>query len=87
MDSLPWVQWPWSRRCKARLRRRANGLEKRVYYGRCELSPHGKEIPHALERGMINIRWKDYYNEYAEHTEFAKMVLVQRLRKQIEEDR
>lgn len=49
--ALPW-QKMFGRRCKTRFR------STRVdFHGRCELAPHGPEIEHALERGMVWVRW------------------------------
>ncbi len=42
--TLPWAR-PFHRRCRARV---GDGQD----WGRCELSPHGPEIDHALERGI-----------------------------------
>lgn len=54
IDETPWAgPWPWSKRCRAR----TNSSEE--YWGRCELEPHGPEILHTLERGMIWVRWRD----------------------------
>lgn len=51
---LPWAR-PFRKRCKARIPPK----NKFDFYGRCELSPHGPEIEHALERGMVWVRWQD----------------------------
>lgn len=52
---LPWCpMWPLPQ-CRARLSKR----EGREYWGRCELKPHSDDIEHALERGMIWVRWKN----------------------------
>ena len=57
MTPLPWafaVPPFFGRRCKARLTPNDTG-----YHGRCELIKHSKKLPHALERGMIWVRWTD----------------------------
>jgi hypothetical protein len=51
-DGLPYVTWPWQRRCPARLSRNPGG-----YWGRCDLRAHPEGTWHALERGMLTIRW------------------------------
>lgn len=59
VDPMPWARaWPWSRRCRAR---KTNGM----CTGRCDLAPHGWEIPHCLERGMEWVRWVngEYWSE------------------------
>lgn len=50
---LPWAK-PFRKQCRAEL-----SLDGDEYWGRCELAPHGKDIEHAVERGMIWIRWHD----------------------------
>lgn len=50
-EMLPWAQWPFDPRCRARRERRRG-----QYYGRCELRA-GHEGDHALERGMDVPRW------------------------------
>jgi hypothetical protein len=51
---LPWARPIIGRRCKSRLRR-----SEGPYWGRCELAPHSRLVEHALERGMIWVRWAD----------------------------
>lgn len=60
-DSMPWANWPWQQ-CKARLKR---GQDPE-HFGRCELKKgHYIETAdegdpdHALERGMVWVRWDD----------------------------
>lgn len=56
IDRTPWWgPWPFSPQCKAKKRKES----KNDFGGRCELSPHGKDVDHALERGMIWVRWSD----------------------------
>lgn len=56
VDETPWAGvWPWSKRCKARLTKDQDA----EFFGRCELAPHGPEMMHCLERGMIWVRWED----------------------------
>jgi hypothetical protein len=50
-DGLPYAR-PLRRRCRARLEPNPGG-----YWGRCELSPHEEGTWHALERGMLTVRW------------------------------
>jgi hypothetical protein len=50
-DGLPYVTWPWQQRCSARLTR-TDG----EYWGRCDLRTH-PQYDHALERGMVIVRW------------------------------
>ena len=52
MSELPWVLWPWHRRCTAVLERRTVG----GHYGRCDLRA-GHHGDHALERGFDTPRW------------------------------
>jgi hypothetical protein len=54
-DGLPyaWGIWPLgTRRCPARLEPNSGG-----YWGRCDLARHPEDTEHALERGMLTIRW------------------------------
>lgn len=55
---LPWAP-RFGNRCKARLKRG----EDPEFFGRCELqADHYSDMPdehHALERGMVNVRWDD----------------------------
>ena len=44
---------PFTRRCHAVLEKRG----EQPYYGRCELKPHTEGYDHALERGMVWVRW------------------------------
>lgn len=50
-DGLPYAR-PFRRRCHDRLGPNPGG-----YWGRCELEPHPDGTEHALERGMLIIRW------------------------------
>lgn len=45
---------PFRRRCRARLSRDT----AETYWGRCDLAPHARSVDHALERGMIVVRWE-----------------------------
>lgn len=56
MDEHPWLPWskPLRRRCRARLLR----TDARDYYGRCELIADHHPLDHALERGMLTVRWR-----------------------------
>lgn len=49
VDGLPWHDWPWHRRCRAR---GGDGQD----WGRCELL-RGHDGLHALERGMYVLRF------------------------------
>jgi hypothetical protein len=50
-DGLPWAS-RLQRRCKAAVEP-GHG----PFWGRCELAPHDRDIPHALDRGMDTPRW------------------------------
>jgi hypothetical protein len=50
-DGLPYAR-PFRRRCRAVLEPNPGG-----YWGRCDLSPHPDGTEHALERGMLTVRW------------------------------
>jgi hypothetical protein len=52
-ERLAWAFWPWQR-CKARVEPHP---DRYGYWGRCELKKHGKDVDHALERGMDTPRW------------------------------
>lgn len=57
--SLPWAKL-FQRRCPARLQRWHGGrvmARPEEYYGRCDLRRGHPEREHALERGMIIVRW------------------------------
>lgn len=71
MDDLPW-QTMFGKRCKARKAPTRGG-----FYGRCELAPHWG-IDHALERGLILVRWSDGDVRY-EHTPMAQMLMTERM--------
>ena len=60
MEKLDWAK-PFGRRCKAVLAPE----ETRDYYGRCDLQPHRGKTEHALERGLVTLRWTS-----AQHLEF-----------------
>lgn len=49
---LPWAP-PLGGRCRARLSR----VDSPDYFGRCELRRHWGTVDHALERGMVVLRW------------------------------
>lgn len=57
---MKYVDLPWSYgwfgigRCKARLK----SVDSADYFGRCELKRHWGNVPHALERGMVWVRWE-----------------------------
>ena len=51
-SDLPWAK-PFRRRCTARLEPTSNG----EYWGRCDLSPHSRDMDHALERGLEVVRF------------------------------
>lgn len=53
-----WSKWPWNR-CRARLEKKDASIVNSSYYGRCELKRHSF-IDHALERGMITVRWSTH---------------------------
>lgn len=52
LDTLPWSR-PFGRRCPVRLHRHDTDGP---YHGRCDLA-RGHEGPHALERGMVVVRF------------------------------
>jgi hypothetical protein len=55
LDGLPYVTAPWPlghARCRAVLEPNPEG-----YWGRCDLEAHPDGTDHALERGMIVVRW------------------------------
>jgi hypothetical protein len=54
-DGLPYAALPWPlghARCRAVLTR-TDG----EYWGRCDLEEHPRDTDHALERGMVIVRW------------------------------
>ena len=53
IDTMPWAP-VIGRRCRARLAE----TDSPDYWGRCELRPHGSDTGHALERGMVILRWQ-----------------------------
>lgn len=61
VDNTPWSKL-FGKRCKARLYPNQGSS----LYGRCELSPHGPETLHLLERGMV---WVWFSNPDVEFTE------------------
>lgn len=70
VDIMPWAGiWPWSRRCKSRLKR---GQDP-AFYGRCELAPHEDMFEHCLERGMIWVRWHERTGIYYTDPEYKRM--------------
>ena len=71
-DDLPWGRF-LHRHCRARL---APGADHR-FWGRCELAPHSTDIDHALERGMVIVRWSA--ESRLEHTDFATALIVRKM--------
>lgn len=53
-EELPWARlFDFNRRCPSRLHR----VDSPTYYGRCELKRGHPGANHALERGMVVVRW------------------------------
>jgi hypothetical protein len=53
MFPLPWAK-PFRKRCQARMA----PAPLDPYYGQCELQPHDGNTDHAMERGMVIVRFQ-----------------------------